>query len=178
MGMLLSLGVLWVATELLHKSKNYEHKSLLSVVSVLKKIDTPTIYFFLGILLAVSCLQSIGLLNDLADYLNNTIGNIYVINLVIGLFSAIVDNVPLVAGAMGMYPIDEIGPFSKDGVFWEFLAYCAGTGGSVLIIGSAGVAVMGILRLILFGILKNILFSFHWVCLWCTCIYFISFNLN
>ena len=157
MGMLLSLGVLWIATELLHKSKNYEHKSLLSVVSVLKKIDTPTIYFFLGILLAVSCLQSIGLLNDLADYLNNTIGNIYVINLVIGLCSAIVDNVPLVAGAMGMYPIDEIGPFSKDGVFWEFLAYCAGTGGSVLIIGSAaGVAVMGILKIDFIWYLKKI----------------------
>jgi len=157
MGMLLSLGVLWLATEILHRSKNTETKSSLSVVGVLRKVDTPTIFFFLGILLAVSSLQSSGILETLADYLNNNIGNIYVINVVIGLLSSIVDNVPLVAGAMGMYPIDELGPFAQDGVFWEFLAYCAGTGGSVLIIGSAaGVAVMGILKIDFIWYLKKI----------------------
>ena len=159
MGMLLSLGVLWLATELLHRSKNIEDKSSLSVVGVLKKVDTPTIFFFLGILLAVSSLQSSGILNSVAAYLSNTIGNIYVINVIIGLLSAIVDNVPLVAGAMGMYPINEIGVFAQDGIFWEFLAYCAGTGGSVLIIGSAaGVAVMGILKIDFIWYMKKISF--------------------
>ena len=159
MGMLLSLGMLWVATELLHRSKNTEDKSSLSVVGVLKKVDTPTIFFFLGILLAVSSLQSSGILNSVAAYLSNTIGNIYVINVIIGLLSAIVDNVPLVAGAMGMYPINESGVFAQDGIFWEFLAYCAGTGGSVLIIGSAaGVAVMGILKIDFIWYVKKISF--------------------
>ena len=159
MGMLLSLGVLWLSTELLHRSKNIEDKSFFSVVRVLRKIDMPTIFFFLGILLAVSSLQSSGILNHVADYLNNTIGNIYVINVVIGLLSSIVDNVPLVAGAMGMYPIDQIGVFAQDGAFWEFLAYCAGTGGSVLIIGSAaGVAVMGILKIDFIWYVKKISF--------------------
>jgi Na+/H+ antiporter NhaD/arsenite permease-like protein len=159
MGMLLSLGILWLSTELLHKNKKIENKLSLSVVGVLRKIDTATIFFFLGILLAVSCLQSSGILNSVANYLNNTIGNIYVINVVIGLLSSIVDNVPLVAGAMGMYPIDEFGVFSQDGIFWEFLAYCAGTGGSVLIIGSAaGVAVMGILKIDFIWYVKKISF--------------------
>ncbi|RPG57710.1 MAG: sodium:proton antiporter [Flavobacteriales bacterium TMED191] len=159
MGMLLSLGVLWVVTEVLHRSKNLEEKSNLTVIGVLKKVETPTIFFFLGILLAVSCLQSAGILNSLANYLNNTIGNIYVINVIVGLMSAIVDNVPLVAAAMGMYPIDSVGPFAQDGTFWEFLAYCAGTGGSVLIIGSAaGVAVMGILKIDFMWYLKKISF--------------------
>ena len=98
-------------------------------------------------------------MNTLANYLNNTIGDIYVINIVIGLLSAIVDNVPLVAAAMGMYPIDTAGQFAQDGVFWEFLAYCAGTGGSVLIIGSAaGVAVMGILKIDFIWYVKKISF--------------------
>ncbi len=159
MGMLLSLGVLWSATEVLHRSKNHEQKSILSVVGVLRKVDTPTIFFFLGILLAVSSLQSAGILTTVANYLNNTIGDIYVINIIIGLLSAIVDNVPLVAAAMGMYPIDVTGNFAQDGVFWEFLAYCAGTGGSVLIIGSAaGVAVMGILKIDFIWYLKKISF--------------------
>ena len=159
MGMLLSLGILWLATELLHRRKNIEDKSPLSVVGVLKKVDTPTIFFFLGILLAVSSLQSSGILENVAEYLNNRIGNIYVINVIIGLLSSIVDNVPLVAGAMGMYPIDEVGPFAQDGLFWEFLAYCAGTGGSVLIIGSAaGVAVMGILKIDFIWYMKKISF--------------------
>ncbi len=159
MGMLLSLGFLWVATEILHRSKNHAQKSMFSVIGVLKKIDTPTIFFFLGILLAVSSLQSMGVLDNVADFLNTTIGNIYVINTIIGLLSAIVDNVPLVAAAMGMYPVELTGPFAQDGVFWNFLAYCAGTGGSVLIIGSAaGVAVMGILKIDFIWYVKKISF--------------------
>jgi Na+/H+ antiporter NhaD/arsenite permease-like protein len=158
-GILLSLGVMWLTTELLHRSKNYEAKSDLTVIGVLKKVDVPTIFFFLGILLAVASLQSMGQLNDMAVILDNTFdGNIYAINIIIGLLSAIVDNVPLVAGAMGMYEIGT-GVFAVDGTFWEFLAYCAGTGGSVLIIGSAaGVAVMGILKIDFIWYVKKISF--------------------
>jgi Na+/H+ antiporter NhaD/arsenite permease-like protein len=157
-GMLLSLGVLWLVTEILHRSKNHEQKSQLSVIGVLKKVDVPTIFFFLGILLAVAALQSAGQLDIVATYLNATFnGDIYIINMIIGLLSSIVDNVPLVAGAMGMYEIAPIGDFAVDGKFWEFLAYCAGTGGSVLIIGSAaGVAVMGILKIDFIWYVKNI----------------------
>jgi Na+/H+ antiporter NhaD/arsenite permease-like protein len=157
-GMLLSLGVLWLVTEIIHKSKNHEQKSQLSVIGVLKKVDVPTIFFFLGILLAVASLQSAGQLDIVAAYLDKTFnGDIYIINIMIGLLSSIVDNVPLVAGAMGMYPIEPIGDFAVDGNFWEFLAYCAGTGGSVLIIGSAaGVAVMGILKIDFIWYMKNI----------------------
>jgi Na+/H+ antiporter NhaD/arsenite permease-like protein len=157
-GMLLSLGVLWLVTEVLHRSKNHEQKSALSVIGVLKKIDVPTIFFFLGILLAVAALQSAGQLDIVANYLNSAFnGDIYIINMIIGLLSSIVDNVPLVAGAMGMYEIAPKGDFAVDGKFWEFLAYCAGTGGSVLIIGSAaGVAVMGILKIDFIWYIKNI----------------------
>ena len=164
LGMLISLGVLWLVTEIIHRSKNHEKKSQLSVIGVLKKIDTATIFFFLGILLAVAALQSAGQLDIVANFLQETFkGNIYIINIIIGLLSSIVDNVPLVAGAMGMY---DIGPictmqgelaFPQDHTFWEFLAYCAGTGGSVLIIGSAaGVAVMGILKIDFIWYVKNI----------------------
>ena len=157
-GMLLSLGVLWLVTEILHRSKNHEQKSALSVIGVLKKIDVPTIFFFLGILLAVASLQSAGQLDIVATFLDKTFnGDIYIINIIIGLLSSIVDNVPLVAGAMGMYEIAPMGDFAVDGKFWEFLAYCAGTGGSVLIIGSAaGVAVMGILKIDFIWYIKNI----------------------
>ena len=157
-GMLLSLGVLWLVTEILHRSKNHEQKSALSVIGVLKKIDVPTIFFFLGILLAVASLQSAGQLDIVATFLDKTFnGDIYIINIIIGLLSSIVDNVPLVAGAMGMYEIAPMGDFAVDGKFWEFLAYCAGTGGSVLIIGSAaGVAVMGILKIDFIWYMKNI----------------------
>ena len=157
-GMLLSLGILWLITEIIHKSKNHEQKSALSVIGVLKKVDVPTIFFFLGILLAVASLQAAGQLDIVATYLNKTFnGDIYSINMIIGLLSSIVDNVPLVAGAMGMYEIAPMGDFAVDGKFWEFLAYCAGTGGSVLIIGSAaGVAVMGILKIDFIWYLKNI----------------------
>ena len=157
-GILLSLGVLWITTEIIHRSKNHEQKSVLSVIGVLKKIDVPTIFFFLGILLAVASLQSAGQLDIVATYLDKQFnGDIYVINMIIGLLSSIVDNVPLVAGAMGMYEIAPVGNFAVDGTFWEFLAYCAGTGGSVLIIGSAaGVAMMGILKIDFIWYLKNI----------------------
>ena len=163
-GILFSLGVMWLATELLHRNKNYEKKSGLTVISVLKKIDVPTIFFFLGILLAVAALQSMGHLGDMANILNDsfngqTAEGIYIINIIIGLLSSIVDNVPLVAGAMGMYEITEAGFYAVDGMFWEFLAYCAGTGGSVLIIGSAaGVAAMGILKIDFIWYVKNISF--------------------
>lgn len=161
-GILLSLGTIWLVTEIIHRSKNYEVKSKLSVVAVLRKIDTPTIFFFLGILLAVASLQSAGQLDLVARYLDTTFNGqttegTYVINIIIGLLSSIVDNVPLVAGAMGMYPIAETGLYATDSIFWEFLAYCAGTGGSVLIIGSAaGVAVMGILKIDFIWYIKNI----------------------
>ncbi|MGY8931928.1 MAG: sodium:proton antiporter NhaD [Flavobacteriales bacterium] len=163
-GMMFSLGVLWLVTEIIHRSKNHEQKSQLSVIGVLKKVDTPTIFFFLGILLAVASLQSAGHLDIVATYLDTTFNGqtaegIYIINIIIGLLSSIVDNVPLVAGAMGMYPIAETGLYASDGKFWEFLAFCAGTGGSVLIIGSAaGVAVMGILKIDFIWYLKNISF--------------------
>ncbi|MGC6470010.1 MAG: sodium:proton antiporter NhaD [Flavobacteriales bacterium] len=156
-GILFSLGIMWLVTELIHKNKKYEDKKYLTVLGVLKRIDVATIFFFLGILLAVASLQSFGHLNDMAVVLDNAFkGNIYAINIIIGLLSAIVDNVPLVAGAMGMYEIST-GVFATDGLFWEFLAYCAGTGGSVLIIGSAaGVAVMGILKIDFIWYMKKI----------------------
>lgn len=153
LGILFGLGLLWVVTELLHKSKNDENKSHLSIVGVLRKIDVPSILFFLGILLAVSALQSVGHLDLMAKSLDKYVGDLYIINTIIGLLSAIVDNVPLVAGAMGMYE----STFVPDHYFWEMLAYCAGTGGSILIIGSAaGVAVMGMEKIDFIWYLKKI----------------------
>ena len=150
LGMLFGLGVMWVVTEIMHKNKDVDFKSRLNVTGVLKKVDVPTVLFFLGILSAVSSMQSAGHLDILAQWLNDNVHDIYIINLIIGVLSSIVDNVPLVAAAMGMYPIEgaeAVGyaaHFVQDGLFWEFLAYCAGTGGSILIIGSAaGVAAMG-----------------------------------
>ncbi|MCD4725331.1 MAG: sodium:proton antiporter NhaD [Bacteroidales bacterium] len=141
LGMIFSLGALWVITEILHARRNDQSEQAsrnLTIAGVLRKVDVPSVLFFLGILLAVSALATAGHLMLLADTLDKHIGNLYVINIIIGVLSAIVDNVPLVAGAMQMYN------FPQDHYFWEFLAYCAGTGGSILIIGSAaGVAVMG-----------------------------------
>jgi Na+/H+ antiporter NhaD/arsenite permease-like protein len=154
MGMLLSLGVLWVVTEILHRNKHDDSKGELSVTYVLRKIDTPSILFFLGILLAVASLQTAGHLRNLANAMNDFFADIYLINIFIGLLSAIVDNVPLVAGVMGMYSLEVYHP---DSTLWELLAYCAGTGGSVLIIGSAaGVAIMGILDINFIWYLKKI----------------------
>ena len=154
MGVLLSLGVLWYYTELLHRSKELEVKRGFSVSNILRRIDTPSILFFLGILLAVSALDTSGHLRLLATTLDQTFGNIYIINTLIGILSSIVDNVPLVAATMGMYPLTE---FQPDSDFWNLLAYCAGTGGSILIIGSAaGVAAMGILKIDFMWYLKRI----------------------
>ncbi len=154
LGMLFSLGVLWVTTELLHRRMKPEPNHKLLVASVIRRIDTPSVLFFLGILLAVSSLQTAGHLAQVATAMDEHIGNIYLINTLIGLLSAIVDNVPLVAGAMGMYPMSV---YPVDHPFWELLAYAAGTGGSVLIIGSAaGVAIMGILKIDFIWYLKKI----------------------
>ncbi|AXP82992.1 Na(+)/H(+) antiporter NhaD [Mariniflexile rhizosphaerae] len=154
MGILLSLGVLWVVTEIIHKNKTTEHRHNLSVAHVVRKIDTPSVLFFLGILLAVASLQTGGHLAEVAKLLSDTFGNIYIINIIIGFMSSIVDNVPLVAGAMGMYPLSL---YPQDHEFWELLAFCAGTGGSTLIIGSAaGVAIMGILKIDFLWYLKKI----------------------
>lgn len=152
MGMMLSLGILWGVTELLNKNKRDKFKERLSPAHALERIDTPSMLFFLGILLAVGSLQVSGLLGELAAWLDNTIPNRNVTVTAIGLLSSIVDNVPLVAGAIEMYPTIE-----TDSMFWQYLAYCAGTGGSVLIIGSAaGVAVMGIQKVEFFWYLKKI----------------------
>lgn len=152
-GILLGLSVLWIVTEIMHKSKNEEFKAKVTVANVLRRIDTPSILFFLGILLAVAALQTVGHLDLLAKTLDKHVGNLYVINVIIGLLSAVVDNVPLVAGAMGMYQ----NTFVPDHYFWEMLAYCAGTGGSILIIGSAaGVAVMGMEKIDFIWYLKKI----------------------
>ena len=163
MGMLLSLGIIWVAGEIIHRNKPKEIKNKLKVVAILQRVDVPTVLFFLGILSAVAALQSAGHLSILSKYLDENLGNIYLIDLAIGVLSSIVDNVPLVAGAMGMYPIAEAGAtgyaasFVQDGVFWEFLAYTAGTGGSMLIIGSAaGVAAMGLEKIDFIWYLKKI----------------------
>lgn len=145
MGMLLGLGVLWAMTEFLHKHKNDEGKGTLSVAAALQRVDAQSVLFFLGILLAISALESDGILAALARSMNDAIGNVDLITMSIGLSSSVVDNVPLVAAAQGMYPLST---FPTDHHFWLFLAYCAGTGGSILIIGSAaGIAVMGIQRI-------------------------------
>ena len=154
MGVLLGLGVMWVVTELIHTGKNEKEKGLLSVNHALRKIDTPSILFFLGILLSIAALQATGVLTNLAIAMNDSIGNIKIITLSIGLLSAVVDNVPLVAAAQGMYGLDQ---YPTGHFFWEFLAYCAGTGGSCLIIGSAaGVAAMGLEKIEFFWYMKKI----------------------
>ena len=172
MGILLGLAILWIVTEMIHRGKNDEDKNPLSVVGVLRRVDTPSVLFFLGILLAVSSLATAGHLPAAALALNDSLGNIYAINIAIGLLSAMVDNVPLVAGAMKMYPLvspealaasgdqyEWLKFFVQDGKFWEMLAYCAGTGGSCLIIGSAaGVAAMGMEKIDFMWYLKKISF--------------------
>ena len=159
MGMLLGLGVMWMVTELMHKKKSNEIKKRLSVVNILKNVETPTIFFFLGILTAVGALGAAGQLSKLSEWLRDvTGGNIYVIDTVIGVLSSIIDNVPLVAASMKMYVIDpSVLDFAVDGTFWHMLAYCAGTGGSILIIGSAaGVAAMGLEKIDFIWYLKHI----------------------
>lgn len=154
LGILLGLSVVWITTEIIHKKKEEDVKQVYTIVSILRRIDMPSILFFLGILLAVAAIQVSGHLTDLALFLDNTIGDIWIINTFVGLFSSIVDNVPLVAGAIGMY---DLSTYPQDHIFWELLAYCAGTGGSILIIGSAaGVAIMGSLKIDFMWYVKNI----------------------
>ena len=153
MGILLVLGLLWSATELFYRNKRHIDSSMKQrVTKLLTRIDLSTILFFLGILMAVATLQETGVLSSFGKWLNEVSGgNHYLVTGVIGVVSSIVDNVPLVAGCMGMYPIEAAGDFAIDGIFWQLLAYCAGVGGSMLIIGSAaGVVVMG-LEKITFG---------------------------
>lgn len=160
-GILLVLGVLWTATELfyrnLHRSADAEGTQE-RVTKLLKRVDMSTILFFLGILMAVSCLAEVGVLQSLGKGLNVAFdGNHYMVTGIIGVLSSIVDNVPLVAGCMGMYPVAPTGDMAVDGVFWQLLAYCAGVGGSMLIIGSAaGVVVMGLEKITFGWYMKHI----------------------
>ena len=166
LGMLFGLGVLWVTTEIVSRKYEKDGHRLPTAVSTLEHIDVPTILFFLGILMAVACLKDAGILASLATGLDNTflgmkMGNepvgFFIIDLIIGVLSSVVDNVPLVAAVMGMYPLGDGALFAVNHPFWEFLAYCAGTGGSLLIIGSAaGVAVMGMEKIDFIWYLKNI----------------------
>lgn len=154
MGMLFSLGLMWVLTELMHSKKDIDEKGTLSVNHALRKIDTPSILFFFGILMSIAALDQVGLLKESALWMDQTIGDIKIIAMIIGLLSSILDNVPLVAALQSMYGLDI---YPTDHYFWELLAYTAGTGGSVLIIGSAaGVAVMGLEKIDFFWYLKNI----------------------
>lgn len=165
LGMLFGLSVLWILTEIISRKHSKEDFTLPTAMRTLQHIDTPSILFFLGILMAVACLETCGALGMLANGLNNTfidmhVGSepvgFFIIDLIIGVLSSIIDNVPLVAASMGMYPLDG-GLFAANHPFWEFLAYCAGTGGSLLIIGSAaGVAVMGMEKIDFIWYLKKI----------------------
>lgn len=154
MGIVVALGVLWLAGELLHRNKTPETKQHLTVAHALAQIDMSSIVFFLGILLAVGTLEHAGILAALANWLDQTIGRLDVIVGLLGLLSAIVDNVPLVAASIGMY---DVAKYPVDSFLWEFIAYCAGTGGSILIIGSAaGVAAMGLERITFIWYLRKI----------------------
>ena len=147
--------MLWTITEVFYRQLHRHHAGMTfqkRVTNLLSRIDMSTILFFLGILMAVACLEEIGVLTSLGGTLNTAFdNNHYMVTGIIGVLSSIVDNVPLVAGCMGMYPIAPSGDMAVDGIFWQLLAYCAGVGGSILIIGSAaGVVVMG-LEKITFG---------------------------
>ena len=145
MGILLGLGLLWLVGDLVHREKEDEDKEHLTLVRALSRIDMGSITFFIGILLAVATLEHTHVLSNIAQWLDQTVGRLDVIVMIIGLVSAVVDNVPLVAASMGMYSLSQYPP---DSFLWEFMAYCAGTGGSILIIGSAaGVAAMGLERI-------------------------------
>jgi len=154
MGMLLALGLMWVILAFIHKDKRTDYKEQFTVSRALQKIDTPSILFFLGILLAVAALQSTGLLKTMAGTLSTVFKNDYIIGTILGLLSSVVDNVPLVAAAQGMYDLNS---YPTDHPFWQFLAFATGSGGSAIIIGSAaGVAVMGIEQIDFMWYLKKI----------------------
>lgn len=151
LGILCVLGILWAVTEIFYRKHPEDDDKAMRVTQLLPRVDLSTILFFLGILMAVSVLAEVGVLSALGKWLENTIGNHYLVTGAIGVLSAIVDNVPLVAGSMQMYEINSMPDMVQDGIFWQLLAYCAGVGGSMLIIGSAaGVMVMG-LEKITFG---------------------------
>jgi len=158
MGILLVLGILWTTTEIFHYNTSEDDTMAKRVSDIMTKIDLSTIMFFLGILMAVAVLQEVGVLTMLGKTLDETFqGNHYLVTGIIGVLSSIVDNVPLVAGCMGMYPVQAAGDLAVDGVFWQLLAYCAGVGGSILIIGSAaGVVVMGLEKITFGWYLKKI----------------------
>ena len=154
MGMLLGLGVLWVVSEMINPHADETLRKPYTAAGALQRIDTSSVLFFLGILLAVGALESMQVLHQFATWLDNTVGSQSVIVTLIGLMSAVIDNVPLVAASMGMYSLDA---YPMDHFIWEYLAYCAGTGGSILIIGSAaGVAVMGMEKIDFIWYLKRI----------------------
>jgi Na+/H+ antiporter NhaD/arsenite permease-like protein len=154
MGMLFGLAILWIVTEFIHQNKNDADKDAYSVIQALRKADVPSVLFFLGILVAISALESTQQLQNLAQWMDAKIGNLDVIVISIGLLSSIVDNVPLVAAGMGMY---DMATYPTDHYFWSFLAYCAGVGGSCLIIGSAaGVAAMGMEKIDFLWYFKNV----------------------
>lgn len=154
MGMMLGLGILWIVTEIMQKKMDREQKKHLTLANALHKIDISSILFFLGILMAISALETSGILTSVALWLTQTIGNLSIIILSIGLSSAIIDNVPLVAATQGMYHLVQ---YPVDSYLWEFLAYCTGTGGSILIIGSAaGIAAMGMEKLDFFWYIRKI----------------------
>ena len=160
-GILLVLGVLWTVTEVFYaRLQEEEEQGAMQkrVTDMLSRIDMSTILFFLGILMAVACLETIGVLTALGKGLDGAFaGNHYLVTGIIGVLSSIVDNVPLVAGCMGMYPVQAVGDMAVDGIFWQLLAYCAGVGGSMLIIGSAaGVVVMGLEKITFGWYLKRI----------------------
>ena len=158
MGILLVLGVLWTVTEIFHYNTAEDDTMAKRVSDLLSKIDLSTIMFFLGILMAVAVLQEVGVLKLMGSMLDSTFeGNHFLVTGIIGVLSSIVDNVPLVAGCMGMYPVAAVGDMAVDGIFWQLLAYCAGVGGSMLIIGSAaGVVVMGLEKITFGWYLKKI----------------------
>jgi Na+/H+ antiporter NhaD/arsenite permease-like protein len=155
MGIIFGLGILWLFTDIVHS--RYEDRSHLLVPNVMTRIDVSSVLFFLGILLSIDALHTAGLLDDLANWMNHTIGNLDVIAIAIGLVSAVVDNVPLVAAAMGMYDLNQ---YPTDSNFWNLIAYCAGTGGSILVIGSAaGVAFMGLEKVQFFWYMRRVGFA-------------------
>jgi Na+/H+ antiporter NhaD/arsenite permease-like protein len=154
MGILFGLGILWLVADLMHRKKEEVHKDQLTISHAIKRIDMSSVIFFIGILLAVATLEHTHILASVATWLDNTVGRLDIIVVLIGIVSAIVDNVPLVAASMGMYSLEQ---YPTDSFLWEFLAYCAGTGGSILIIGSAaGVAAMGLEKIDFIWYVKKI----------------------
>lgn len=152
MGIIFGMAFMWLFTDIVH-SKYHDRQHLL-IPQIMTRIDVSGVLFFLGILLCIDALRTAGLLDALALWMDNTIGNTHIIAIAIGLASAIVDNVPLVAASMGMYDLNK---FPVDSDFWNLIAYCAGTGGSILVIGSAaGVAFMGLEKVDFFWYFKRV----------------------